>query len=430
MIFTAEVVVMLVLQAAPPMSARLAAAMDAFLLLLLLAPTLYMFLFRPLTERIAERAAATLELQQAHDELEQRIQERTAELASANRSLEESLQATERGRRELSLVGDVIELLQTCQTMAEAEETLRRFGREAFPNMSGAVYQYLLSPDLLEVVAEWGEGPRAARSLKPDDCWALRRGRRHIETQGSRLTRCRHFKDARLSAAICVPLTLEGETTGVLLLYSDAEQPNAEKLSESAQSLTALAAERVALALANLQLRGKLRDQAIRDLLTGLYNRRYFEETLDRELRRAERHGTPLSLIMLDVDHFKRFNDRFGHDAGDLVLKHVGGALKKSIRGEDIACRYGGDEFVLLLADAPIEAAAARAEELKDAITELVLKHRGEALGSIAVSCGVASFPGNGAVREDLVAAADQAMYRAKGEGRDHVALATIAPSQ
>ena len=375
---------------------------------------------------ITERKRAEAELAGAYAELETRVRDRTAELANANRNLEESLRAVERGRRDLSLVGDLVDLLQTSQSAPETREILEGFGQKAFPELSGAVYLYRASRNVLEIAAQWGHGIGIPRALEPGECWALRRGRRHVMTQGNHLPRCNHIHEVEAAYATCIPLMAQGETNGVFVLFGDIDPSAHAELAQSVQNLATLAAEQVALALANLALRDKLRDQAIRDPLTNLFNRRYFEETLDRELQRAARQDTQLSLVMIDIDHFKRFNDSFGHEAGDLVLKRVGSVFADLLRGEDVACRYGGEEFALLLADTRAEVACTRAEDLRKAITALDLKRGGEGLGPITISCGVAAFPYSGSVRDELINAADQALYRAKKEGRDRVELALV----
>jgi diguanylate cyclase (GGDEF)-like protein len=191
--------------------------------------------------------------------------------------------------------------------------------------------------------------------------------------------------------------------------------------------LAATAAEHIALALANLNLRETLRHQAVRDPLTGLFNRRYLEETLERELRRAERRSLPLAVIMLDIDHFKRFNDTFGHDAGDALLPEVGSYLRTHVRPEDIACRYGGEEFTLILPDAPLEPTLRRVDELRQGIARLGIAHRGQPLGTVTISMGVAVFPAHGTSPDALLRVADRALYRAKEQGRDCACVASPA---
>jgi len=171
------------------------------------------------------------------------------------------------------------------------------------------------------------------------------------------------------------------------------------------------------------EAREALREQAIRDPLTGLFNRRYLEEALERELRRAEHGNLPLSLLMLDLDHFKDFNDMHGHAAGDAVLKKLGMLLHQHTRREDVACRLGGEEFVLILPGAPSDVAARRSEEIRQAIRHATVESEGRRLESASISVGVACFPEHGTTGETLLAAADQALYRAKREGRDRVII-------
>lgn len=182
-------------------------------------------------------------------------------------------------------------------------------------------------------------------------------------------------------------------------------------------------AERISWALANLGLREVLRSQSIRDPLTGLFNRRYMEESLERELRRAARNKTSVVVLMIDVDHFKRFNDTFGHQAGDTLMRAFGDFLTKRTRGQDIACRSGGEEFVLILTDASIETAHKRADILRDELSLLTVMHAGNLLGKISISIGISAFPDHAATVVELLHVADQALYHAKKEGRDRVVV-------
>ena len=177
--------------------------------------------------------------------------------------------------------------------------------------------------------------------------------------------------------------------------------------------------ERISLALANLRLREALRSQSIRDPLTGLFNRRYMEESLERELRRAVRNKLSVALLMVDIDHFKPFNDTFGHQAGDMLLRAMGDFLSERTRGQDVACRYGGEEFAIILSGATVEAATTRAALLRDDLNHLVVQHAGQVLGKVTVSIGISGFPDHGDTAAALLQAADQALYRAKTEGRN-----------
>jgi diguanylate cyclase (GGDEF)-like protein len=178
----------------------------------------------------------------------------------------------------------------------------------------------------------------------------------------------------------------------------------------------------MSLALANLKLREIMRNQAIRDSLTGLYNRRYLEETLEREVHRGNRLGICIGMIMMDLDHFKPYNDSYGHSAGDAVLRAAGHLIQNQIRGEDIACRYGGEEFLLIMPGASLEVLQQRAETIVREVKQLHLQNH--TFHPITISAGVAIFPDNGATADLVLQAADQALYHAKGAGRDRVMVA------
>lgn len=173
-----------------------------------------------------------------------------------------------------------------------------------------------------------------------------------------------------------------------------------------------------------LKSQALLREQSVRDHLTGLFNRRYMEETLERELLRATRKQHSLGMIMLDVDNLKLFNDTWGHAAGDEILRETGSLLFRHVRGEDIACRYGGDEFILILPDASREVTRERAERICDYARQFHLQFDGYSLPPVTLSLGVAVFPKHGATSTGILRAVDAALYRAKHEGRGRVVVA------
>ena len=170
-------------------------------------------------------------------------------------------------------------------------------------------------------------------------------------------------------------------------------------------------------------LQAKLSEQAIRDPLTSLYNRRYLEETIEREVHRADRENLPLSIIMLDLDHFKQVNDTYGHDAGDLMLKMLSGLLQKECRKGDVACRYGGEEFCIIMPGAPLEIASERAERWRILFSQQSMKYKNKTVHATA-SFGVATYPHHGLDGRQVIASADQALYVAKQNGRNQVMLA------
>jgi diguanylate cyclase (GGDEF)-like protein len=217
----------------------------------------------------------------------------------------------------------------------------------------------------------------------------------------------------------------QGASQGLLhiRLLSCATQGREAGDLEAKQRLALAIAENLALALANVKLRETLQSQAIRDPLTGLYNRRYLEETMDRELHRARRQKTSLGVVLMDLDHFKDFNDTFGHAAGDALLSALGDLMKARVREEDIACRYGGEEFLLVMPGTTLAATQHRADQLRRAVKTLQVGWRDQLLESPTISLGVAVFPNHGATAQEVIAAADAALYRAKQAGRDRVEI-------
>jgi len=253
--------------------------------------------------------------------------------------------------KELSELGDS---LQSCQKVEEAYRMCQNALSGILGLRPGVLFVLNPSRDLLESVATWNNCSTTEPAFHPDDCWALRRGKAY-GGPGSPLP-CSHLRATTATNYLCVPLVAQGETLGVLYIEDNtslsASSPQAVLFEQSTLNRRANAvAERISLALANLKLRELLRNQSIRDALTGLYNRRYLEESLNRELQRAKRAGRNLSVVMLDLDHFKHFNDTFGHQVGDILLKEVAGVIKGRVRAGDLACRYGGEEFSLILAE-------------------------------------------------------------------------------
>jgi diguanylate cyclase (GGDEF)-like protein len=349
----------------------------------------------------------------------------TAEL-EFNTKLAASLAELRERNQEVTFLSQMSSFLQTCASSEEACTAIARFGPQLFPHEAGTLFMFHASRNYLELAASWGSTDVSEDMFQPSECWALRRGRLHaVGAQDSAIV-CAHVArhGDHVSPYICAPLMAQGETLGLLVLKA---QPGvtgeAPALSEAKEQLATAVAEQIALALSNLKLRETLRQQSVRDPLTGLYNRRFLEETLDRELARLERKNLPLSLIMIDVDHFKSFNDTFGHEAGDAVLRDLGGILQRHVRGGDIACRYGGEEFTIVLPEASLDIGRQRAEMLRDAARELRLVYDGKSLGAVTLSLGVACFPEHGRRREHLLQVADAALYEAKNGGRNRVVV-------
>lgn len=346
------------------------------------------------------------------------------QLGVANAQLMNWVGELERRSEQIHLLSQMGELLQSCLTAEEAYAVLGEALEQIFPDAACTLYVLNASRTYAEALVSTDDRAGGSTIFRPDECWALRRGRIHLVRSARTALRC-HHTPATEALYVCVPMMAQGEATGVLhVRFTGGDAAYDAGVIEAKQRLAQTVAEQTALALANLRLRETLRDQAIRDQLTGLYNRRYMEESLVREVHRAARAGTGLGVLMLDIDHFKRFNDEYGHPAGDLLLREVCVYLQEHVRGEDIACRYGGEEITLILPDVTTEEACARAEELRHGVHAVRVQHRGETLGGVTISIGVATLPRHGSTAEALLQAADAALYRAKTLGRDRVVVA------
>jgi diguanylate cyclase (GGDEF)-like protein len=398
-----------------PAARWLAFAQEAIILSLIAASLLLIIYY------FLKRAMAHQRLMEAD------LAQKTAALEQANERLARLLVDTERRALETTQLSQLGELLLSCQTAEEAYDIVAKVMLELFTEQSGALCVINSSRNLVEAVAVWGSNLSSDRAFPPEDCWALRRGRAHSIGDGSTSPRCAHMQSAVSGFSVCIPMVAQGETVGVLHLEDPALLPGEEAadagpLAERVRLANTIA-EQVSLSLANLRLREALRNQSIRDPLTGLFNRRYLDDSLQRELRRATRKGRPLAILMLDLDHFKRFNDTFGHDAGDTLLRHLGSFLQSYIRADDLAFRYGGEEFVVILPEATLDSARQRAEQLVRDFRRLDVQYHGTTLGPLTVSVGLAAFPDQGNTAEAVLRAADQALYRAKAEGRDRVVV-------
>jgi diguanylate cyclase (GGDEF)-like protein len=339
----------------------------------------------------------------------------------------------ERGRlsRETRILSELNEWLQSAKSEAELYQIVAKFMSHFLPDSAGAIYIYANSRDVLECAKTWN-GAEGAETMHPDDCWSLRRGRTFTHGHHEIEFACAHVSPDCDEHYCCIPVLAHGETVGLLHLEyaprreansSESDAANRHDLFSEQKRLGLAAAEHISLAIANMKLREQLRDQSIRDALTGLCNRRYLLETCRREFLRADRSRRPLAMLSIDVDHFKTFNDNHGHDAGDTVLRSVGEALSSVFRGDDIPCRFGGEEFVVLLPGASASAAALRAEEARARIEALRVRYADSDLPRITISVGVATYPEGGATPLEVLKVADNALYAAKRLGRNRVEL-------
>lgn len=346
---------------------------------------------------------------------------RRAALESANRELAVR-------QHHSQLLTEMTGLLQTVRSFEEAAQVLPRFLGPLFEPNSGALYIIKSSRNYLDTLARWGEMPLVP-TFDISDCWGLRRSQPYHREHTDGALVCYHT-DAGARATLCVPMMAEGVTLGLLHLACAQSVPDAATAREWREHAQ-LVSEQLGLALANLTLRQQLREQSVHDIQTGLYNRRFLEESLPRELARAEREKYSVAVFMLDVDHFKKFNDSYGHEAGDAVLRALGRVITESVRASDFAYRFGGEEFTVALPRATLGQAREWADRFMQRVRGMEVKADRQSLPGVTVSLGLAFASEHGTDLETVIQAADIALYEAKRSGRDRLVMyATTHPGK
>ena len=363
--------------------------------------------FNDMARRLANEAAVRANAEDTVKRVNESLVAKTRQL--------ESYSAT------VNIVRRLADRLPGCADEVEFSTVIERLVPALLRERAGALFLLNNSRNLLHRAASWNVNQPIADQFTPADCWGLRRGQTHASGVGQVDVSCEHTTHPDSTTHWCVPLVAQSETVGLLYVESNGERVSGDSDGDVMHML----AETIALALVNLRLREKLRWQSVRDPLTGLYNRRYIDGSLELELARSVRSGNPVSVVMLDIDHFKIFNDTFGHEAGDAVLKHVADVFGESTRKGDVAGRFGGEEFLLTMPGADVRQAVERAEELREAIRSIDAVFGGRKLGQITASFGIATFPGSALTAEQLIDEADRALYAAKDAGRDRVVAAT-----
>jgi len=325
--------------------------------------------------------------------------------------------------RTRDLMARMMQRMQSCETLDELGKVVARFVPDIASDRAGRLYLHDKAKNALVELCQWCSPVAARTEFSPLSCWALRRSVPHRFCQDRADMPCDHVREhtSHLGETVCLPLMAQQETIGLLYLEHGTGQHMGA--GDVPRSYLEMLAENVALAVANLRLRSELSDLAMVDPLTDLANRRKLEQVLAGLKSEADVKNSPVSCLVLDIDHFKRFNDRFGHDAGDEVLRQVGAVLKKSVRGGSMAFRFGGEEFVILLPNLGTDKACERAEFIRRQIAALDLRHEGKMLGTISASIGVATAPAQTSI-DRLLQTADAALLSAKEEGRDRVCVA------
>ncbi|MEI9828336.1 diguanylate cyclase [Enterobacter bugandensis] len=312
------------------------------------------------------------------------------------------------------LLARMTQRLQGCENFDDVINVAELFAPNIAPGIAGRLYVFDRDPWQMRCVAQWLSPADDEATFHPDACWAVRRGQSHPPVNGEPDVACYHLPESQAESALCVPLIAQGEAIG-LLSFQNITPENAP-----ARAYLELMAEALGLALANQRLRDALLEKALFDPLTGLRNRHHLEDTLHTQMTQAMRNGEPLSCMMIDIDHFKSINDRFGHEAGDQVIKTVATIVQRAAHDGGLAFRYGGEEFLVLLPGAGEAEAHACAQKIYNGVHALSLRYGLTEIGPVDVSIGIASYPEH-AQSDNLLRAADVALYRAKELGRSRI---------
>lgn len=364
-------------------------------------------------------AAAGLALIGVQHWISRRLGHKSVELIARQEAFLADAEASRHRTEELFAMTDI---LQSAEHHADAGAVLKATSLRLLPHEAGALYVFNNSRDRLDLALSWtppgsdAGGFDPPEALVPDNCWALKRGKLHVNDPASGTLCCSHHLGSK--ATLEVPMIARGTVYGLLMVASNADD-RAAHVKDVSRISRALA-DTMSLALSNIALREKLRTQSLRDPLTGLYNRRYMEDALDRYLSMAERNGDATSVIMIDLDHFKRLNDEHGHAKGDAVLRDAAVQLVGALRPADVVSRYGGEELLVILPACPLEDAVLKAEILRSRIESLSEMHG----CAVSASFGVACVPETSG-KTDLIPMADAALYAAKQAGRNCVRAAS-----
>ena len=354
-------------------------------------------------------------LREQIDLLEERVTLRTTTLTATVEQLEQNSE-------ESQVLRQANEMLQACRNEQEANEAIRIIMQKAFTANHGALFSLVYEGKKLQIGAEWNGDMATDTYFNHDACIGLRHGSTYVMTSLEQQLPCPHLGNNLSCISICVPVTAYGETFGIL--HQQLPQNSDENSVKRTLRMMEHISEYLANTVANLRLRARLQQQSVRDPLTGLFNRRYMDEALKLEESRALRNASQLAIMMLDVDHFKNFNDNYGHEIGDEALRQLGKLLRKYFRESDVPCRYGGEEFLIIMPNATLEQCHDKAEQLRSAVAgQLKVFHNGETIG-ITISIGVALFPQHGSHIHAAIKQADKALYRAKEQGRNRVVSA------
>ncbi len=369
------------------------------------------------------------------EELDQKVIDRTKKLNQSNDELVVMVSQLEKHNEEITYLNLLAEQLQACNSFEEAFPVVAYTMTMLFPKASGMLAIVDSEGKKLTLATSWG-GYQAGQTIFPvSECLAIRENKVFVSERPGEGEICTHIDDPVVPhLSLCLPLHGKHKVLGMIYLQSSDEylvEYSGLKDDERGQEvahmkrLAVSAMDHISMALANIKLMIRLQNFSVRDGLTGLFNRRYMEETMAREFRQAHRNGQPVGVIMLDVDFFKNFNDTYGHEAGDLVLVELAKLLQASVRKEDVVCRYGGEEFVIILPGPPLDMSIQRAEVIRAQVDEKLRLHYNEHEVHVTISLGAACFPVHGDDPDVVLKAADEALYLAKEKGRNRAVAAS-----
>ncbi|WP_375468377.1 diguanylate cyclase domain-containing protein [uncultured Nostoc sp.] len=335
-------------------------------------------------------------------------------LTDLNRQLEEKTLELEAKKRELIYLSDMADMLYSCEFEDEVYQVVALTCSKLFPNMSGCINIIANSKNYVQINSTWGSERSSKEVFSVSDCWALRRGKLNLFSPCNVGLMCSHLIPPVSGAHLCVPLFGQGEVIGILHINA------LEEISREDQQITEIIARTLGIALNNLSIKQRLTYDSLRDGMTQLFNQSYMQNITEQRLAEAERSGQPLSVIFLDIDNFKSYNSHYGHMTANIVLQELAKLLLKSIRSFDIACRWGGEEFVIVMPNMTLETLRMRVEQLRVDVEQMQLKDGDQILKSITASFGIAvSEPG--ITVKDLLNRANQAMLEAKRTGKNRV---------
>lgn len=352
--------------------------------------------------------------------------EEEQKLRESNEKLESSYHLAEQQAKEMSVINEMNNKMRSSVSIDETLLIASLYLKKILPFSSGIIYLMNHSRNYLEAMIDWNQPKKIEKVFSPDECWALRQGKIYFYLNKDESIPCKHCEGLELQPAyFCVPMLAMNDIIGIIYIeimnFEKMKPSEINQYYEEHNTMILNVSGQISLAVSNIRLNEAMKNRSTRDTLTNLFNRTYLNDTFERDLQRAKRKKTSLAVVMLDLDHFKNINDTYGHEAGDIVLREVSKVITLNLRKSDIACRYGGEEIMMIFYDTSLEDIIKKIESLKEEISKL--KFRFVDLVSITASFGIAMFPEHGEDPELLIRAADTALYQSKINGRNRITV-------